>query len=760
VTRRRALDWVLIVALVGSWAVLFARGIEDGLRNQRGQIRIGVSSAPEPDAYPTVIWSAWKPQLVAGDEVEAVEGHDLRGSSALRFYDLATRAAREQGHAIVTARRAGSDFDVSVGLTASSWWWAPYLFATALLFAALIVLVRAPAWHLARRFFVASWCIAVGYVVFESSAGPGAVRFEPTLAYALYAIGSVLTVWNAQDFALKARPVPVLQRSLTILPGALFLANYVVRYHLPYTVLVGDILIFAPNATLAVETLAGLTRSYARSDALERRQTRWILFGFYVGLIGNLAANLVSLGAVKLLLHLGESGSVVSRVVASVAGLAVPAGLLISVVGYRWLDIDPLISAAASYTIVGLSVLGIALALVPRVASAAAPALGMDPATVQWLLTMAFVVAAVPAHLQLRPQLDRRMFAERHARMSGFARLLDEIEHCSGAEELWKLSSDRIGELLEPRSVAVYVREGERFVPRFARGGEACSPYEADSVLVRALDRRGRPLAADSGELDPFDRAALETLGVALIVPVRAGERLIAFACLGSKRSGDIYTPEERSQLGAVAAHCGEVLLGTGESRQASAQIFRREGDLWTIASRGKQIHLRDMRGLHYLATLLREPGREFAALDLVSSASGSAPVESSRPEAEARVVRRLGDAGPVLDAQARSEYRARLVDLEAELTDAERRADLGRRERALEEREALLAELEASGRGARPGSDAERARIAVTKAIKTAFEKIAEAHPELGAHLAGAIRRGSTCVYAPDPRDPAEWEV
>ena len=114
-----------------------------------------------------------------------------------------------------------------------------------------------------------------------------------------------------------------------------------------------------------------------------------------------------------------------------------------------------------------------------------------------------------------------------------------------------------------------------------------------------------------------------------------------------------------------------------------------------------------------------------------------------------------LGDAG-----QARNEYRVRLAELESELADAEHCADLGRLERASAEREALLAELESSGRGARPGSDAERARIAVTKAIRTAFEKITEGHPELGAHLASSIRRGLTCAYEPDPRDPAEWEV
>jgi len=157
---------------------------------------------------------------------------------------------------------------------------------------------------------------------------------------------------------------------------------------------------------------------------------------------------------------------------------------------------------------------------------------------------------------------------------------------------------------------------------------------------------------------------------------------------------------------------------------------------------------------------LLREPGREFAALDLVRAASGPARVAGVRPDAESRIVRHIGDTGPVLDAHARNEYRVRLAELDTELSDAERCADLGRLERTSAEREALLAELESDVRGARPGSDVERARIAVTKAIRTALEKIGEVHPELGAHLSRSIRRGSTCAYAPDPRDSAEWEV
>jgi len=758
-TRRRAADWALIVALAGSFALLFVRGVGDGLRNQRGQIRVGVSSAAGPDAYPTIIWTYW-PELAPGDEIAAVDGTDVRGSPAIRVYDLATRAARESGGTTLSVLRAGSAFEVRVGLSPSAWWWGPYLFAASLVLSTLIVLVRAPDWHLARRFFVASWCIAVNYVVFESNSGPGAIAFEPTIAYGLVTVGSVLAVWNAQDFTLSARPVPKLQRALALLPGALFLANYVVRYYVPYTNSVGYLLIAGPNFAFAVGVLAGFTRSYARSDALERRQTRWVLLGFYVAFVGNVVANFVSLGLVMRVLGLGTSGNAVSQILSSVTGLAVPAGIFIAVLGYRWLDIEPLISAAASYTIVGVAVVGVALAFVPQVAGAMAPPLGLSASSAQWVLTMTLLVAAIPAHLHLRSRLDQRMFASRYARMSGLTQLVDEIGHCSGPEELWKLVSSRLDELFEPRALAAYARDGESFAPRFDRNPEGTSSYEADSVLVRALDRRDRPLAADSREVDPFDRAALEILGVALIVPIRADERLLAFVCLGAKGSGDIYTPEEKSRLGAVASRCAEFLGGGSETRSEPAQIFRREGDLWTIASRGKQIHLRDMRGLHYLATLLRAPGREFAALDLVRAANGAAIATERALEPELSVSRGLTGAGPALDSRARAEYRARLVALDAELADAERCADLGRLERATAEREVLLAELDSSIRDRHTGTDSERARVAVTKAIKAALERLSEAHPELGAHLAATIRRGFVCAYEPQPADPADWEV
>ena len=56
-----------------------------------------------------------------------------------------------------------------------------------------------------------------------------------------------------------------------------------------------------------------------------------------------------------------------------------------------------------------------------------------------------------------------------------------------------------------------------------------------------------------------------------------------------------------------------------GEPPLRSENIFRKEGEYWTIAYSGTILRLRDTNGLHYLAYLLHRPGEPFAARDLLA---------------------------------------------------------------------------------------------------------------------------------------------
>ena len=54
----------------------------------------------------------------------------------------------------------------------------------------------------------------------------------------------------------------------------------------------------------------------------------------------------------------------------------------------------------------------------------------------------------------------------------------------------------------------------------------------------------------------------------------------------------------------------------------------------------------------------------------------------------------------------------------------------------------------------------ADRRRVAVTKAIRSALRKISEHDPLLGERLQAAVHTGIFCSYVPDEGCPPSWEV
>ena len=163
-----------------------------------------------------------------------------------------------------------------------------------------------------------------------------------------------------------------------------------------------------------------------------------------------------------------------------------------------------------------------------------------------------------------------------------------------------------------------------------------------------------------------------------------------------------------------------------------------RDGERWLVRHGGRTFHFEDRLGLHYLARLVAEPGRELHVLDLAGSSDASDH----------------GDAGALLDAEARRAYRHRLDEIEDELREAEAFSDPIRASRAAAEREFLAAELARAvglgGRERRAGAAAERARVAVTRRIKDAIQRIGAEVPELGRYLAATVRTGRYCSYRP----------
>jgi len=192
--------------------------------------------------------------------------------------------------------------------------------------------------------------------------------------------------------------------------------------------------------------------------------------------------------------------------------------------------------------------------------------------------------------------------------------------------------------------------------------------------------------------------------------------------------------------------------LSPAEAGVLPANAFRHEGDYWTLAFDGRVSRVRDVKGLHHIARLLRDPGLEVPAVALV------ADLDAPPPHAPA-----LGDAGSLLDATAKSAYKRRLAELRREVDEAERANDPAAAERARAELEFIAREVSAAvgigGRDRKASSGAERARLAVTKRIKDAIARIRAVHPPLAAHLAQTVKTGHLCAYRDGPPSIA-WNL
>jgi hypothetical protein len=271
---------------------------------------------------------------------------------------------------------------------------------------------------------------------------------------------------------------------------------------------------------------------------------------------------------------------------------------------------------------------------------------------------------------------------------------------------------------------------------RLAEGDEV-GGAQAFSEAVRRWNEVGAPY-----------EAAIARLGLA--DAHRAG---------GREHQADLERQAAQTILAGIEA--APAVAQGDEQRVATGNVFRREGDYWLVVFDGNTVRVRDLRGMHYLARLLADPGREYHALDLATAETGAeAGVDSSRAAGLSRSS--LGDAGEVLDARAKRAYRRRLAEIEDDIDEARAAGDGERAAQADAERDFLMQELSRAvglgGRDRRAASASERARVGVTRAVRHAITRIGEHHRELGEHLGRTIRTGTYCAYVPDPRAPAGW--
>ncbi|HVF14580.1 MAG TPA: hypothetical protein VM942_08270 [Acidimicrobiales bacterium] len=282
-------------------------------------------------------------------------------------------------------------------------------------------------------------------------------------------------------------------------------------------------------------------------------------------------------------------------------------------------------------------------------------------------------------------------------------------------------------------------------------------------VLAASGDTPGA-IGAMEAALDQLPGTGVPLLRATLLVDLvrlhdRSGNRAAARVEAGRAAAAlaglDVALPPDDV---ALLDRCQVAAPSSSDLTPARAATLTRGDRCWVAACGDTKVRLGDTKGLRYLVELLRRPGVERHALDLVDRVEG---VSAGEPGIDRR---RLGDAGELLDERARTAYRHRIEALRADIDDA---LELGAEDTAVTlqgELDQFVGQLAQAfglgGRSRRASSAAERSRLNVTRALRTATAKLTEALPEAGTVLDGRVRTGIYCAYEPLPDDDVRWSV
>lgn len=185
------------------------------------------------------------------------------------------------------------------------------------------------------------------------------------------------------------------------------------------------------------------------------------------------------------------------------------------------------------------------------------------------------------------------------------------------------------------------------------------------------------------------------------------------------------------------------VIKDSSKKSTSSKGNFISKGELWELEYLGDSVIVKDSKGLHDIATLLKHPEEQLHCTELMGTV-----LESEGTE--------------VIDEQAMKEYKNRILVLQSDITDSEEMGNTLKADQLREEYENLLAHLsKATGMSKRVrkiGSSLEKARSAVTWRIRSAIKKIEKTHPKLAKHLTNSIKTGTYCSYIPE--SPHDWSV
>jgi signal transduction histidine kinase len=363
---------------------------------------------------------------------------------------------------------------------------------------------------------------------------------------ASYAVAAAFTVLNLSGSAWLIRGVTRTYWGWAPVPGPLYA---------PFLVFFNTVLIYG---------LWRLTRARAAADSSYlRNRIRLVMLGTIVSLAG---------GAVDFLRF------VVARVVPAadqVYPIGIPANMVFALVlgtailRYRLFDVSAVMKALAAYGMVWAVCVSMLVGVVSVVARPGWASLNGGLAVAGVALAITLMLG--PVGRGLDRLIRRALFSDSRR---GYDRLLALSRELSGIldhKEIVARLVAGVSRAIPVRHCTLLTSDGSgayRTAEGSVHQAEAVTiePIAADSALARWLQASG-PLVKDEALADPevaerlaADRVRLAALDAAVLVPLRAEEKLLGILFIGEKLSGEIFSRRELDLLGVVTGQAATAL--------------------------------------------------------------------------------------------------------------------------------------------------------------------------------------------------------
>ena len=557
-------DQVLLSTLLALWLVAFGLQLRAIVLTGQAMPPLFAEPAASSDSYPHVggVWpesGQLAPELRVGDRLIRVGGSDLRGVGYIGF---TARAVGEAGLALETPlvfEREGERREIILRLGSPPIPWQRIPVEIACVMSALLVLIGSRGSPMGRTYFTGVMALAIFVTQFH-----GVSYAQTFAARSVHNFGGIVglalilrwVILFPEERSAGRRLDPRWAWAIS-LPFLLLRANYMLGGPLPVHLV--SIATLAWDAVWVTTLLAILSWNYQQATPIGRRRVKWILVGAWIGLLPTALNSAV--GAVWPEFPDFQLGQALAIVAAGV----VPLFILLAVVRFNAFDVDRLVTAMASYTLLFAVGLGALLTLVPWLAEGLAGlGVGLGVGLGENILSLALAFALIPVDRSLRPRVDRLLNARRHARVEQVATLLHELNG-GKPDQLLGEAADGVREIFDAESCVAYGTTSDELAPIFVRGKAIPPAINLDSGLATALEVAARPLVVQAGAgldrgLDAEDASLLDSLGVSAIVPIHDDNGLSAVIALGPQQSGDVYTATDLALLQTVAEKLGDEL--------------------------------------------------------------------------------------------------------------------------------------------------------------------------------------------------------